>query len=64
MPAGARIRTVPVPVRFALMNSPLARDIDWLNARIVDLGQMHGVETPLNEALTAMVRLMEGGERL
>ena len=38
-------------------------EIDYLNARIVDYGRKHCVPTPLNQALTAMVHLLERSSR-
>jgi 2-dehydropantoate 2-reductase len=34
-------------------------EIDYLNGRIVDYGRKHCVPTPLNQAVTAMVHLLE-----
>ena len=31
-------------------------EIDWLNGEIVLLGRLHGVPTPINEALCALAR--------
>jgi 2-dehydropantoate 2-reductase len=38
-------------------------EIDYMNGYVVDRGQEKGVPTPVNGALTAMVREIEAGER-
>lgn len=40
-----------------------ATEIDFLNGAIVSFGERHGVEAPLNRALTALVKGLERGER-
>lgn len=35
-------------------------EIDFLNGRISELGKMHGVQTPVNDVLTSLIRYMEG----
>jgi len=37
-------------------------EIDFLNGKISELGQRHGVPTPVNDVLTALIRFMEGNE--
>lgn len=37
-------------------------EIDFLNNKISELGRMHGVPTPINDTLTALIRFMEGRE--
>lgn len=34
-------------------------EIDFLNAKIVELGRKHGVPTPVNEALVGLIRFLE-----
>jgi 2-dehydropantoate 2-reductase len=36
-----------------------ATEIDFLNGAIVAFGERHGVETPLNRALTELIKGME-----
>jgi 2-dehydropantoate 2-reductase len=38
-------------------------EIDFLNGAIVDFGERHGVDAPLNRALTALVKGLERGDR-
>jgi 2-dehydropantoate 2-reductase len=37
-------------------------EIDFLNNKISELGRKHGVPTPINDTLTALIRFMEGRE--
>jgi 2-dehydropantoate 2-reductase len=37
-------------------------EIDFLNGAIVTFGERHGVEAPLNAALTALVKGLEMGQ--
>lgn len=37
-------------------------EIDFLNGRVSELGRRHGVPTPVNDVLTALIRFMEGNE--
>src|SRR5690349_17252419 len=39
-----------------------ATEIDFLNGAIVDFGDRHGVDAPLNRALTALVKGLERGD--
>jgi len=34
-------------------------EIDFLNGKIVELGKKHGISTPVNEALVAMIKFLE-----
>ena len=34
-------------------------EVDWLNGGIVRFGREHGVPTPLNEAVVALIKGME-----
>jgi 2-dehydropantoate 2-reductase len=34
-------------------------EIDFLNARIVELGRKHGIPTPVNEALVGLIKFLE-----
>ena len=38
-------------------------EIDFLNGAIVDFGERHGVDAPLNRALTALVKGLERSNR-
>lgn len=38
-------------------------EIDWLNGYIVELGRKHGVATPANERIVALVKEIEAGKR-
>ena len=35
-------------------------EIDFLNGRISELGRQHGIPTPVNDVLSALIRFMEG----
>ncbi|MCW4035948.1 MAG: ketopantoate reductase family protein [Candidatus Bathyarchaeota archaeon] len=35
-------------------------EIDYLNGRVSELGRKHGVQTPVNDVFTALIRFMEG----
>jgi len=35
-------------------------EIDFLNGRVSELGRRHGVNTPVNDVMTALIRFMEG----
>jgi len=37
-------------------------EIDFLNGRIAELGRQHGIPTPVNDVLSALIRFMEGKE--
>ncbi len=37
-------------------------EIDFLNAKIVELGRKHGIPTPVNEALVSLIRFLEARE--
>lgn len=37
-------------------------EIDFLNGKISELGRRHGVPTPVNDVLTALIRFMEGNK--
>jgi 2-dehydropantoate 2-reductase len=37
-------------------------EIDFLNGRVSELGWRHGVPTPVNDVLTALIRFMESNE--
>jgi 2-dehydropantoate 2-reductase len=39
-----------------------ATEIDFLNGAIADFGERHGVQAPLNRALTALVKGRERGD--
>ncbi|MCS7116064.1 MAG: hypothetical protein NZ896_01160 [Nitrososphaerales archaeon] len=39
-------------------------EIDSLNGAIVKLGQIYGIPTPINDALTDMVKRLEKGEKV
>ena len=43
-----------------IANNPI--EISLLNARVVELGKQHGVETPANFAIEAALRPYEIGE--
>jgi len=35
-------------------------EIDFLNGRVAELGRRHGVDTPVNDTMTALIRFLEG----
>jgi len=37
-------------------------EIDFLNGRVSELGKKHGIPTPINDVLTALIKFMEGKE--
>ena len=52
------------PVYASTLQSVLRRrpsEIRWLNGRIVQLGQQHGIATPLNRAVVDVVDALESG---
>jgi len=36
-----------------------ATEIGFLNAKVVELGKKHGIDAPVNGALTELIRFME-----
>jgi 2-dehydropantoate 2-reductase len=56
-------REVAYDHRASMLQDAEARrrtEIDYLNGGIVRFGRAHGVETPLNEAVTALIKGLEG----
>ena len=53
-----------IGIRFSAhwLDLPLGKptEIDYLNGLIVRLGQAHGIAKPVNRALWALVKLLEG----
>jgi 2-dehydropantoate 2-reductase len=38
-------------------------EIDFINGKVAELGRKHGVETPMNDVMTALIKFMEGKSR-
>lgn len=47
------------PSMLVDVENRLPTEIDYLNGKIAAYGQQHGIETPLNTTLTAMVKFLE-----
>jgi 2-dehydropantoate 2-reductase len=66
MAAMARIAGA-MPAQFSSTAQDLARgkrsEIDHLNGTVVRLGARHGVATPVNQALYALVKLVEAARQ-
>lgn len=51
------------PTMLVDVENKLLTEIDYLNGKIVEYGKKHGLATPLNYTLTAMVKFLESSYR-